>query len=78
MHHRTVVVDVETTGLGRWDRIIEIAIVSVEAHCVVETWSSLVNPGRRFATGVSGISYEDVHAAPTFQELAPLEMFRID
>lgn len=68
------VIDLETTGLDvATDRIIEIAVVHLDdnAH-IVDTWSSLVNPGRPTgATSIHGITDADVADAPRFSDLLP-------
>jgi DNA polymerase III epsilon subunit family exonuclease len=67
------VVDVETTGLTREDRIIEIACVRVVNFREVSRFQSMVNPGMPInpaASEVSGIRDEDVQQAPIFAEIA--------
>lgn len=77
------VVDVETTGLspGRGDRVIEIAVARVDGRGRVEDeFATLVNPEGR-DTGpvfIHGISNEDVAKAPTFADLAPELLARLD
>lgn len=67
------VVDVETTGLSPiHDRIVEIAVILVrpgdEPRLVFET---LVDPKRSMgATGIHGLTGEDVDGAPCFSEIA--------
>ncbi len=66
------VIDVETTGFGRDDRVIEIGVVHVDASLKVKNeWSSLVNPGRDVGpTWVHGLRAGDLVAAPSFDGLA--------
>jgi len=68
------VVDVETTGLrpSRHDRIVEVAVVHVDAAGRVErTWSTLVNPERDLGPQVvHGIAAADVRHAPLFADVA--------
>ncbi|MBI3796752.1 MAG: WYL domain-containing protein [Deltaproteobacteria bacterium] len=69
------VVDVETTGLSPavGERVCEIAIVHLRGDEELETFSTLVNPGRLISSGasaVSGISDSMVAKAPTFREVA--------
>ncbi|MGQ9729831.1 MAG: exonuclease domain-containing protein [Candidatus Zipacnadales bacterium] len=71
-----VCVDVETTGLEveRGHRICEIGLVWGDIGGLVQTLSSLVNPGQPIppeASQVSGITDEDVADAPAFAALAP-------
>lgn len=69
-------IDFETTGLfpTRHDRIVEVRVVFVSDDGEVEgEWSTLVNPGRDVGpTDVHGIGGDEVSAAPTFADLAPL------
>lgn len=66
-------VDIETTGgTASVDRITEIGIVLVDEEGE-QSWSSLVNPGRRIPPPIralTGISDQMVAGAPTFAELA--------
>ena len=77
------VIDVETTGFSpqQGDRIIEIAIARVDADGRVEDeFATLVNPQGR-DTGpvfVHGISNEAVKDAPTFPEIAPELLARLE
>ena len=69
-----VVVDVETTGFGRNDRLVEISILTLDpATCeVVDEFDTLINPERDVGpTGVHGVTASMVQAAPTFSEIAP-------
>ena len=81
---RIAFVDVETTGTSPGhDRITEIAIVSVECGpegWQASEWHSLVNPGQpippeiRFLTGITD---EMVAQAPSFADLAPEILSRL-
>ncbi len=68
------IVDLETTGgLARRDRITEVGIVLYDGKEVIETFSSLVNPGRsipREITRITGITDDMVADAPPFYEIA--------
>lgn len=74
------VVDVETTGFGRQDRIVEIAIVCLDnSGAVVDEFSTLVNPQRDVgAIDVHGITADMVADAPTFREVAHAVAERLD
>jgi DNA polymerase-3 subunit epsilon len=64
-----LVIDVETTGVGHLDRIVEVGLARFEHGALVETWASLVNPGRPIpaeATAINKIRDEDAAAAPRF------------
>ncbi len=71
---KPVVVDVETTGFGTHDRIVEIAVVTLDP----ETWETrdeydtLINPERDVGpTGVHGVTAGMVELAPVFAEILP-------
>lgn len=68
------VIDLETTGLRpSWhDRVIEIAVVHVDASGGVEDeWCTLVNPRRDLGPqDVHGIRSAEVLGAPTFESIA--------
>ncbi len=71
---RLVVLDVETTGLGRADRIVEIAMLAIGPEGRRDaTFESLVDPQREVsaqAARVNGLSPDVLAGAPTFAELA--------
>lgn len=63
-------VDVETTGMSsRYGRIIEIGIIRVEDHQIVDEYSTLINPNTHidpFITTLTGITLEQLQDAPSF------------
>ncbi|MDP2714528.1 exonuclease domain-containing protein [Rheinheimera sp.] len=69
-----VVLDVETTGgKAGTDRVIEIGAVKVQAGEVLDTFSTLLNPGRyipSFITRLTGINSSMVADAPGFADIA--------
>ena len=68
-----VVVDVETTGFGRHDRLVEVAAVVLDPVTweTVDEYDTLINPERDVGpTGVHGITASMVEAAPVFAEVA--------
>lgn len=75
-------VDLETTGTHPTsDRVIEVAIITLDPSGEVEEWSSLVNPGSRlppFIESLTGIRSEMTADAPAFDELAPEILERLD
>jgi len=75
-------VDLETTGgMAARHRIIEVGIVLLERGAVVESWSSLVNPGVRIPPSIAeftGIDDAMVAAAPTFAEISEEVRRRLD
>ncbi len=67
-------VDVETTGFGRRDRVVEIAIVALDRETweTVDEYDTLVNPERDVGpTGVHGITAGMVELAPVFADVLP-------
>jgi DNA polymerase-3 subunit epsilon len=75
-------VDLETTGgTAARHRIIEVGIVLLEHGEVVDTWSSLVNPGMPIPGSVvdfTGIDDAMVASAPTFAEISAEVRRRLD
>jgi DNA polymerase-3 subunit epsilon len=67
------VVDVETTGSKREDRVMEIACVTVVGGSIRERYSSLVDPGCWIPNRISrltGIDSSMVEASPRFEGIA--------
>ncbi|MDH6578492.1 DEDDh family exonuclease [Kitasatospora sp. MAP5-34] len=66
------VVDVETTGLGRTDRVISAGVYQLDAHGeVTDHWYTLVNPERDPGpTWIHGLTSAALAGAPTFPEIA--------
>ena len=65
------IVDVETTGFGKYDRILEIAIVHVDGGRITREWETLINPNRDISNSfIHGITAELVSLAPIFDEIA--------
>ena len=67
-----VVVDVETTGFGSNDRIVEIAAITLDplTWAKVDEFDTLINPERDVGpTGIHGITASMVEAAPTFTDI---------
>ncbi|MFX4291974.1 DEDDh family exonuclease [Streptomyces bohaiensis] len=66
------VVDVETTGLSREDRVISAAVYRLNARAEVEDhWYTLVNPQRDPGpTWIHGLTSETLADAPLFPEIA--------
>lgn len=66
------VIDCETTGLGKTDRIVEIAIVTLDARTLetLDEFDTLVNPHRDIGkTSIHGITPSMVAAAPAIEEV---------
>jgi polyribonucleotide nucleotidyltransferase len=67
-----VVIDVETTGTDpKMSDLLEVAAVKIKGTKVVDSWSTLVDPGRRIVGNqMHGITDEDVKGAPSPKEAA--------
>lgn len=69
-----VALDIEMTGLRSTDdAIIEVAAVKFRGDQVLDTWSSLVNPGRALPlkiTRLTGITPEQLQGAPRIEQVA--------
>ena len=67
-------VDIETTGGSHFtSRVLEVAVVRVEQNRVVSSYQTLLHPDEpipRFITSLTGITDEDVVAAPHFSQVA--------
>jgi DNA polymerase III epsilon subunit family exonuclease len=75
------VIDTETTGLTRHDRLVEIAIVKTTlGGDVLDVFETLINPGRTVGdtTHIHGISDRDLLDAPTFSDVAGAVAQRLD
>jgi len=63
-----IALDIETTGLDpKKDAIIEIGAAKHDGKSIVDTWQSLINPGRtipKMITQLTGITNQDVASAP--------------
>lgn len=76
---RFAVIDTETTGFSKHDRVVEIACVTVVGGEIVDEYDTLVQPNRDLgAVHVHGITPEMVQAAPTFDQVLPDIAARID
>ncbi len=67
------IIDVETTGFGKTDRVVEMAVVVLDGITleVIDEYDTLINPQRDIgATHVHGITPSMVQAAPTFVEVS--------
>jgi DNA polymerase-3 subunit epsilon len=72
-----VVIDTETTGTLKADRIVEIALIAFKANEVIEEWSTLINPQRDVGkTNIHGITASMVSSAPIFADVVN-DIFRI-
>nr|WP_295971633.1 ATP-dependent DNA helicase DinG [uncultured Bacillus sp.] len=76
MSNKFVVIDLETTGNSpkKGDKIIQFAAVVIENGCIIEEYSSLVNPEQPipvFIEELTGLTSEMVKDAPLFAEIAP-------
>ena len=69
---RIVVVDTETTGVYTSDRVIEVAVVTLDlTGSVVDEWDSLIDPGRDVGpTWLHGITASMLSTAPRFDDVS--------
>lgn len=69
---RFVIIDAETTGVYRTDRIVEVAAITLNRWGrIIDEWDTLVDPQRDVGpTHIHGITATMVTAAPTFDEIA--------
>lgn len=66
-----VVLDTETTGFNKNDRVIEIACIVFSAGEVIDEYSTLINPNRDVGkTQIHGIRPSMISSAPIFSEIA--------
>jgi len=79
---RFAVVDVETNGLSdRRHRLLQIAVVTVDADgTVADRWATFVRPrfGRVGPTHIHGLTAGELRQAPTFADVAPALLERLD
>ncbi len=72
MRGEIVVIDLETTGLDPFnDAIIEIGLARFREGEILDTYVTLIDPGREipaYVTSLTGIRQEDVIGAPKIQE----------
>lgn len=76
-----VIVDVETTGFGRHDRVVEVAAITVDPSSgeVIAEYDTLVNPERDTGpVDIHGVTASMVEAAPSFDEIAGALALRLD
>ena len=76
---RLAVVDVETTGFSRKDRVVEFACVTVVDGAVVDEYETLIQPSRDPGpVHVHGITPEMLQTAPPFEAVAGDIASRLD
>lgn len=78
-----VVIDVETTGNRpeKGDEIIEIGMVTIENGKITDRYHSLLLPSQEipsFITNLTGITQEEVKDAPTFNQVIPEILRRLE
>ncbi|QPC46673.1 ATP-dependent DNA helicase DinG [Mangrovibacillus cuniculi] len=83
MVQRFVVVDLETTGNSpkKGDKVIEFACVIVENNTITDTYSTLINPMLKippFISELTTITDDMVEGAPTFDQIAPTILQKLD
>lgn len=72
-HNGYAVIDLETTGFGGADRIIEVGIALLNPSLELEdTWETLVQPNRDVSNSfVHKLTPTDLRDAPTWEDVAP-------
>ena len=77
---RVAVVDVETTGLYNSDRVVEVAIVTMDAGgTVIDEFETLINPGRDVGpTWLHQVTASMLVDAPSFDDVAHHVASRLD
>ena len=66
-----LVIDTETTGLFKNDRVIEIGAIAFNEQEILEEWSTLLNPNRDIGpTQIHGITPTMVSLAPEFGQIS--------
>jgi len=82
LDHPLVILDVETTGANPvYDRVTEVGLIEIERGRSVAEWSTLVNPGTRIPPviqALTGITDDMVALAPSFAEIAPQLLARLE
>ncbi len=69
--HTFVVIDVETTGITRFDRICEIGMTKISNGKIVDKLETLINPNLRIMNTIfHGIKDWMVEDAPVFEDVA--------
>jgi DNA polymerase-3 subunit epsilon len=64
------VVDVETSGFGKTDRILEIGVVLLENSEIVDEFETIINPLRNVNNAdIHGLNATSLSLAPTFDEI---------
>lgn len=74
LESEVVLLDLETTGLmAGTDTITEVALMKMRGPEIIDTWTSLINPGQpipKVVVDITGITDEMVKNAPRFSEVA--------
>ncbi len=68
-----VVIDTETTGFGKYDKVLEISAITVSASTgeIIDEFDTLINPLRDISnSNIHGITASMVSAAPDFNEIS--------
>lgn len=70
LKRKPVYLDTETTGLGRWDQIVDLALIDYDGVILIDTLVQPTKPIDPGAEAIHGISNEAVADAPPFSEVA--------
>lgn len=69
---RTVFLDTETTGIGSDAEIIDLAVVDIAGHVLIDTLVFPVQPVPAESTKVHGLTDADLAGAPSWPEVFPM------
>lgn len=64
-----VILDTETTGLGVFDQVVQVAVVDKTGAALLDTLVKPTRPIPQIARGIHGITDEMVASAPTFGDI---------
>ena len=68
---RFAVIDIESTGFGKKDSILEIGIVLLDDDEIVLEWETLINPNRDISnSNIHGIGAKHLSTAPFFKDVS--------
>jgi DNA polymerase III epsilon subunit-like protein len=74
---RSLILDTETTGLGVFDQVVQIAVIDTTGAVLLDTLVKPTRPIPQIATGIHGITDEMVKDAPDFGAIYPALLMAI-
>lgn len=66
---RALILDTETTGLGVFDQVVQLAVIDIHGDTVIDTLIKPTRPIPQIATGIHGITDAMVADAPNFGQI---------